>query len=514
MNVTFNVSIQDLTIQTAANTAAPGLVIFEFDNASGNGFNFSGSTTPVNLSGYWSMSVNVSALHAGTHTVTAHVNDSAKNVSGIANSNRAQIWTFDVNTPHNVTLITLGGTVTGQNFSAINTTVVFNVSVINNTYFSPIHTVIMMFDNASGTDFNISASNQGGTGRYWNVSYNVSALEDGVNTVTVFANDTYGNYNKTEAFTFTVDKTAPTITVTCTSNPTTGDKVTCTCAASDSSFIKLGPVFTPGTSTSQSTTAEGVGSYTSSSCSATDIMGNTGSDTGSWTVVAAASSSGSGTGGSGGSTPSNVAGQFAKEVWSSINAGETATVEVANGEIGVTEVSFAVKDTTYGAWVKVEKVSSLPSSVKSYSKKTYKNIKITENNVKKALKGNVEIDFKVTKAWLSEQKLSKNNVAMFRYVDGKWTELKTTVGTDDGTYVHYTAETPGFSYFVIGQKEEAVPLTEEEIAAEEVVAEVGEEAEVAGEAAKEAKQTWPWVVLVLVIIGIIFVAYWLMSRKK
>ena len=502
-NVTFNVSVLDILIQTAVGSAAPGLVIFEFDNASGNGFNSSGygAGTPVNQSGYWSMSVNVSTLHAGTNTVTVHANDTA------GNSNRTQTWTFEVNTPHNVTWFKDATTlISGQNFSAKNTTVYFNVSVKNASPLFHVTDVVFMFDNASGKDFNLTNATPAFAGQYYNVSYNVSALAEGTHTITIYANDTLGNVNKTESISFVVDKTGPSVSVSCTDSPTVGSTVTCTCTASDGRGVASQSF------TSQSTTAL-IGTHSSSTCSATDKLGNVATAIGSYTGVAASSGS-SGTGGSSGGSNTNVAGNFAKEVWSSINAGETATVEVNNGEIGVTEVSFVVEDTTYGAWVKVEKVASLPSSVKSFGKKIYKNVKITENNVKKALSGNVEVDFKVTKAWLKENKLSKNNVAMFRYVDGKWTELKTTVGTDDGTYVHYTSETPGFSYFVIGQKEEAVPLTEEEIAAEKVVAEVGEEAEVAGEAAEEAKQTWPWVVLVLVIIGIIFVAYWLMSRKK
>jgi hypothetical protein len=99
--------------------------------------------------------------------------------------------------------------------------------------------------------------------------------------------------------------------------------------------------------------------------------------------------------------------------------------------------------------------------------------------------------------------------------------LKTTLGSADDTYQHYTAETPGFSYFVIGQKEEAAPLTEEELVAEEVaeVAEVGEEVveetteEITEEITKEGKSTWPWVALILVVIAVIVVAYWLMKRK-
>ncbi len=617
-NITFNASISDLTIQTVVNTAAVSLVLFEFDNATGNAFNFSNNQAAINQSGYWSMSINVSALHAGTHIVTVHANDT------VGNSNRTQTWTFDVNTPHNVTWMTTDNlalgfntgvllfnlsiinstsapintvvfmfdnaskstqmnvtntsnaqagqywnislnistfpvgthTVTafvndtvgnlnktelitftvnntaqnvtwfedvttpvgGQNFSGNNGTIYFNVSILNSTAY-PITNVIFMFDNASGNNFNVTNTSAPIGGQYYNLSYiNVSNLTEGAHTVTIFVNNSLGHINKTESITFVVDKTGPSVSVTCTDSPTVGSTVSCTCSTSDDRGVPIQ------TFDEESTIAGSVGTYSSSACSASDGVGNEASATGSYTVVAA--SSGTGSGGSSGGSTSAAAGQFAKEVWASINAGETATVEVENGEIGVTEVSFAVEDTTYGAWVKVEKVSSLPKSVKSFTKKKYKDIKITESNVKKALKGNVDIDFIVTKVWLSEQGLGKTDVAMFRYVDEKWVELKTTVGIDDGTYVYYSAETPGFSYFVIGQKtgvvagpgaEEAAVVGEEaaEEAAEETVAEEAAEETVAEEAMAEeaAKPAWPWVVVILVILAIIVVAYWLKSRK-
>ena len=69
----------------------------------------------------------------------------------------------------------------------------------------------------------------------------------------------------------------------------------------------------------------------------------------------------------------------------------------------------------------------------------YKQIKITESNVEKVLKDTAKIGFKVEKSWLTEKKLGKTDIALFRSVNNEWVQLKTTVGTEDGTYVHYTA---------------------------------------------------------------------------
>ena len=254
----------------------------------------------------------------------------------------------------------------------------------------------------------------------------------------------------------------------------------------------------------------------------TDNAGNTQTNTtASFTTTAAAeeaaATTSSSTGG-GGSATSQVAGQFSKVVWDHIDDGETAIVSVNNGEIGITEVRFEAGRKLYGMWMKVGKKDSLPSTVEKFDLKTYKYIEITKSL---AFKDddivNPETDFKVKKSWLTDEGLSKDNVGMFRYVDDSWTELETTVEDDDSTYVYYTAETPGFSYFAIAQKEEVSALVVEE-PTEEVVGEV------AGETTEEAsaeeitedgakRPIWPWVVLSLVVIIGIAAGYFLKWRN-
>ena len=523
LNQTFNVSIKDININTVVAGVAPGLVVFEFDNASGNNFNISGVGIglPGNQSGYWSMSLNVSALHAGAHTVAANVNDTA------GNANRTVTLTFNVNTPHNVTWFEDATTlIAGQNFSARNTTVYLNISVINSTHLAPLTGVIFMFSNASGKDFNISNgslqvfANIPGA-QFFNASYNMSALAEGSHTITVFANDTLGNVNKTESISFIVDKTAPSVTVTCTDSPAAAATVTCTCIASDSGAgIRVAAKFQGDTDASESTTAGSSGSSgTSSTCTASDYVGNVGSATGSWSV-SSTSTGGSGSGGSSGGTGTSVAGQSAKKTWSSVNAGETASLDVANGAIGVTKISFTVKDIIYGAWVSVSKKDTLPSSVAAFSGKTYRNLQISKSStVKDEVIENPIINFKVTNAWLSEQGLTKGDVAMHRFADGKWTQLATSLGADDGTYTHYTATTPGFSYFVIGEKEAAAAPTVEGAPADLPAGETGEAGETApaGEAGeamvdKEGSSlAMIWIIVAVLLIGGLL---WWFLRKK
>ncbi len=237
--------------------------------------------------------------------------------------------------------------------------------------------------------------------------------------------------------------------------------------------------------------------------------------------VSSTSSSGGGSStGSTGGISTGIEGSFEQKTWTSINSGEAATVSISNGEIGVTAVSFVVDKTVWGAWTKVEKKESLPSTVKSFSQKVYKNIEITKSStLKEDLIKNAKIDFKVKKTWLSENNVAKEQVAMFRYANSKWDELKTTMGKDDGTHIHYTAETPGFSYFLIGQKVVvAAPATIAEPAKEAATpTPAATPKEVAPEEAPVVKESliWPWAALVIIVIAIIAGAmYWKKSSKK
>jgi len=475
-----------------------------------------------NTSSEWSANVTISAMSDGVYTVFLVANDTVNNV----NNTIANI-TFRLDrTPPNVTIgtftlgnlsnyATAGPTVVGYNFTSGQAEGNYTIRVVINDSTLTVQSVLFNVSNSSGrvTNFTgiLNESN------YTAFNLNLSTLAEGWYNITVVVNDTVNNVNKSVYMPFVIDRTLPSVSVSCTpASPVTGETVTCTCTASDAMTGLTDSVkFEGDIDNIQSTTASG-SSGTSSVCRVNDNAGNTKTATGSWTVTAA-SSGGSGSSGSGGGSSSGATGDFSQETWSSINTGETATVEVANGAIGVTDVSFTVDETTYGAWVKVASVDQLPSSVSSFSGTSYKTVQITENNVAEVLQGMVTVEFKVTKTWLSDNSLTASQVALFRYADGAWGELSTTLGADDGTYVHYSAQTPGFSYFVIGEKGEAVEAsapTEEAAAGEEVAA--GEEAaaeEAVAEGGAAVKKSKLWVIPLVVAIVLVVVLFYYWKKK-
>ena len=183
-NQTFNISARDLLLTVQS-------VLLSFTNTSGNGFNI----TAVNQSGNWIASYNVSLLPDGTYAIWIIANDTVNNI------NRTQNISFIVD--NNPPSVSFNNPPNGQNYTFLSGNLSFNITVRD---IVDVQSVYFVFDNSSGFDFNITASNQSG---YWIISYNVSSLTDGTNTVKAYANDSVGNKNFSEFITFNLDTTTP-----------------------------------------------------------------------------------------------------------------------------------------------------------------------------------------------------------------------------------------------------------------------------------------------------------------
>ena len=471
-NQTIAIYASDTERSSAGNGSIHTVVVYVSNGTQGTPFNMTTANNGTDGSGpfNFTLSLNVSNLIAGITTIRIFANDTADNL------NTTGTFTFTVNTPPNVTIWTNQSI--NLSDDGPNQRLIINLSVINRSMFVGIPNsranITLVFDNSTGTDFNITMNISGGdplnitryvTNRhtFFVSEINLSQLVEGLHTVTIFTNDSGSNVNNTQTLTFRVDNTFPTATVSCTSNPTAGAIVTCTCSGSDSGTGTKSVAFLGGVATSESTTATNTGATSESSvCVVTDHAGHRTEKKGSWTTQASSGGGGGSGGASGGSSSgggTGAAATYEKKVWTSINAGEVATVTPRNPEFSVEAVEFKVSDTVYGAWAKVEPItkSELPAeALTQLTGKVHDTIEISVNKL--ALKDEKVSDrtvkFKVPKIWLTENSVDKNSVVLMRFDDSmkKWQELATTVGEDDGTNVKYTAQTPGFSFFAIAEK--------------------------------------------------------------
>jgi len=324
--------------------------------------------------------------------------------------------TGDTTTNTSVTEVTIDNTVPavsaftnptdGTYYSNSTSTVLLNVSITDATI--GIDTVLFQISNGTNA-FNLTASN---VSSYWNATLNFTLLSvaEANHTITIFANDTLNNLNNSITVNIVYDNTIPVINnlsavaLSTTTGNLTVNATDATADIANCTYLTI-PGSVSGTlsgSNPYNATISGLSAGTAYTVNVTctDNAGNTQTNTtASFTTTAAAvaattttttTSSGSG----GGSATSQVAGQFAKEIWETIDAGESITVSVDNGEIGVTEVRFEASKKLYGMWMKVEKKDSLPSKIKDLELKTYKYFEITKSLV---LKGGT---FKILKLTL------------------------------------------------------------------------------------------------------------------
>lgn len=80
----------------------------------------------------------------------------------------------------------------------------------------------------------------------------------------------------------------------------------------------------------------------------------------------------------------------------------------------------------------------------------------------------VTFEFRLSAAALGDRGIEPGDVVLYRYSDGSWTQLDTSVVYQDDTWVTYEADSPGFSTFAVGARSSpSISVTDAEVSAEE-----------------------------------------------
>lgn len=177
---------------------------------------------------------------------------------------------------------------------------------------------------------------------------------------------------------------------------------------------------------------------------------------------ASSDSSGGGSGGRGsgilpgaGKGTVDCSGQKCTMTWSKIFAKEQATFVTKN--IEMTRLLFTAKQELSGSpQLAVQQLPAFVASVPSFPHTIYQRFEIIPKQIVAETILQSTIEFRVQKSWVSQQKLGKNQVSLFRLVSNRWDDLQAKFLKEDVTYYYYSASTPGFSYFLIGSSGGAV----------------------------------------------------------
>ncbi len=143
-------------------------------------------------------------------------------------------------------------------------------------------------------------------------------------------------------------------------------------------------------------------------------------------------------------------------LWHRLKKSEPRTAIVHNIDFDLTKIIITAKKHLSAASLKIEKLTELPEKHESmhaeFSDKPVKIYQIFKFSKKKLNDSAIEqavILFRVEKAWLSKNKLSKKEISLYR-LRSKMEKLKTVYKGSCGNYHYYEASVSGFSYFFIG----------------------------------------------------------------
>jgi len=237
-------------------------------------FNFT-AATPGNYNIIVKMFFNhsLASIASNETTINIRVNDTTKpfnvnvttmdgvNFSRTAN-NVSGSWNINVSAYDNGNLLGRDDDVTGVNVSFFNTT--------NSVVYS------YLLANASGND--------------WTLAVDTSQISDGTYNASFIVNDSNGNINRTANTSIQVDNTVPTGTMTCTpaDDVFVGGTVTCSCVVTDS-FTGINTSRTAYNATPTTTDSGDI----TQTCYFSDLAGNEGTATDSYTIWGTTSSGGS-----------------------------------------------------------------------------------------------------------------------------------------------------------------------------------------------------------------------------
>jgi PGF-pre-PGF domain-containing protein len=136
----------------------------------------------------------------------------------------------------------------------------------------------------------------------------------------------------------------------------------------------------------------------------------------------------------------------------------------------MSQIELFAKETTYNVEIKAKLVEGKPyATMPDPVGSAYQYLQITASNIAATTIEKADVSFKVPISYLKENDIHPASVVLSRDAQSKWNVLTTEKIGSDGTYIYYSAETPGFSYFVISASDGSGYVEEEITAISEAV---------------------------------------------
>ncbi|MEK6905497.1 MAG: S8 family serine peptidase, partial [Nanoarchaeota archaeon] len=197
-DVPLNGSILNATAATFVITSDVDLSSALLQRISPEGVVINVTMSQLNATAY---SITLSNLSKGVHSYQAYGSDAA----GMTGATTLQFFTIDNIAPA-VSLLLPSAYANLSDDSYL-----FSAAVLDKH--SSIDTVWFNVSNGNNFLFYFAADNATDNNTAWVKEINLSEIDEGVHTVVVYANDSFGNINQSETISFTLDRTAPRVTL-------------------------------------------------------------------------------------------------------------------------------------------------------------------------------------------------------------------------------------------------------------------------------------------------------------
>lgn len=297
------------------------------------------------------------------------------------------------------------------------------------------------WENSSANGSYVSLIHQGSG--IWTKNLNISSFAEGNYTIRVNASNEV-NTTDEKTVDFHIDNTAPVISsfvLTKTDTIYAGSPLTASdfsCSATDNSESSGGSVTI--IITGLSTATAGIKTAT---CTATDLAGNTDTETVQYTVVSTGGG-GAGRGAGGAINGTNQTNETTETViLEQLPAGQT--VHLTNFVAPIVSIDIEAAQTITNSDIQVSIIQSAQSVPKA---KVFIYFEIKLSIPEDAIKS-VRITFNVDKNWLIQNNLSPDSVVLYGLIGKSWRTLDTNRVNETGSMYTYTATTSRFSTFAI-----------------------------------------------------------------
>jgi PGF-pre-PGF domain-containing protein len=185
----------------------------------------------------------------------------------------------------------------------------------------------------------------------------------------------------------------------------------------------------------------------------------------------------------------------------------TRIINLTNNQIPLYSLSLMTIADISNASLKITLIENPPVAKVEM---VYKYFQIDHETIQDAVISSIKLQFKVSKSWLANNKIEKNQVVLYRYTNN-WNTLNTSVIKEDKDDVYYESISAGLSVFAIATKPRPPVTVIDPITGE---SQINSSSTDVNDTENDNNNSNPIIVSIIVIALIVILLYSFYTKKK